>query len=248
MVRAVLFDLDDTLFDHQACARAALSAVHTAHACFTSLAFDEFERQHAQFLEELHVAVMEGRLGIDEAREERFRRLFASVGVTADEAMMQATAAAYRERYVSARRAIDGAAALLPQVRARARVAIVSNNLLDEQQQKLRHCGLDAHIDALIVSEAVGVSKPHPRIFEAALERVGVSATEAVMIGDSWSADVAGALASGIRPIWFNRNRQPRPEPNARVMELHALEPVEPVLAAVFGPSNGGSDTNPGSH
>ena len=243
MVRAVLFDLDDTLFDHQACARAALAAVHGAHGCFTGIPFDDFERQHARFLEELHVEVMEGRLGIDAAREERFRRLFASAGVAADDALMQATAAAYRERYLSARRAIDGAAALLPHVRRRARVAIVSNNLLEEQQQKLKHCGLDAHIDALIVSEEVGVSKPHPRIFEVALERVGVTAAEAVMIGDSWSADVAGALAAGIRPIWFNRHRQPRPEPDVPVAELHALEPVEPVLAAVFGGGVDGSGT-----
>jgi putative hydrolase of the HAD superfamily len=241
MVQAVLFDLDDTLFDHHACARAALAAVHAAHACFSCMPFDDFERHHARFLEELHVEVVEGRLGIDAAREERFRRLFASVGVSADEATMQATAASYRERYLSARKAIDGAAALLPHVRRRARVAIVSNNLLDEQQQKLRHCGLDRHIDALIVSEEVGVSKPHPRIFEVALDRVGVSAQDAVMIGDSWSADVAGALAAGIRPIWFNRHRQPRPDSDAPVTELHALEPVEPVLAAVFGDSQSDS-------
>ncbi|HEV3484500.1 MAG TPA: HAD-IA family hydrolase [Vicinamibacterales bacterium] len=223
IVRAVLFDLDDTLFDHQACARAALQAVHAAHACFNCLPFDEFERQHARFLEELHLAVLDGRLGIEAA------------GVAADEPLLQATAAAYRERYPMARRAIDGAATLLPHVRQRARVAIVSNNLLDEQQQKLRHCGLDAHIDALVVSEEVGVSKPHPKIFEVALDRVGVRADEAVMIGDSWSADIAGALAVGIRPIWFNRHRQARPDREAPVIELYALEPVEPVLAAVFG-------------
>jgi YjjG family noncanonical pyrimidine nucleotidase len=235
MVRAVLFDLDDTLFDHHACARAALEAVHSAHACFNGLPFDEFERQHARFLEELHLAVLDGRLGIDAAREERFRRLFHAAGVAADEALLQATAAAYRERYLTARRAIDGAATLLPHVRRRARVGIVSNHLLDEQQQKLRHCGLDGHIDALVVSEEVGVSKPHPKIFEVALDRVGVRADEAVMIGDSWSADIVGALTVGIRPIWFNRHRQARPDNHAPVTELYALEPVEPVLAAVFG-------------
>ena len=242
MVRAVLFDLDDTLFDHQACARAALATVHGAHACFHGIPFDDFERQHARFLEELHVEVTEGRLGLDAAREERFRRLFEIAGVAADQAVMQATAAAYRQRYLSARKAIDGAAALLPHVHRRARIAIVSNNLLDEQQEKLRHCGLDAHIDALIVSEEVGLSKPHPRIFQVALDRLRVRAGEAVMIGDSWSADIVGARGVGIRPIWFNRNRQPRPEPDVAVVELHALEPVEPVLAAVFGDA-----ANPGS-
>jgi HAD superfamily hydrolase (TIGR01549 family) len=235
MVLGVLFDLDDTLFDHRACARAALSGVHEAHTCFTSLPFEEFEQRHARILEELHADVLDGRRGIDAARVERFRRLFESAGTTADEALLGAVAAAYRARYMAERRAIAGAAALLPEVRRRARVAIVSNNLLEEQQQKLKHCALDAHVDALVVSEEVGVSKPDPRIFEVALERLGVSPVNAVMIGDSWDADVAGARAAGIRPIWFNPRRLPRPEPDRSVEEIHALEPVDPVLAAVFG-------------
>ena len=234
MVHAVLFDLDDTLFDHHGCARAALAAVHALHACFSCRPFDEFERHHARFLEELHVAVLEGRLGIDAARLERFRRLFEAAGAPADDALLQATAAMYRQRYLSVRKAIAGAAALLPRVRQRARVGIVSNNILDEQQQKLRHCGLDRHIDVLVVSEEVGVLKPDPRIFEVALDRLAVAAPEAVMIGDSWTADIAGARAAGIRPIWFNRHRAPRPEPADDVTELHALEPIEAVLDLVF--------------
>jgi putative hydrolase of the HAD superfamily len=178
---------------------------------------------------------VDGRLGIDAARTERFRRLFENAGERAGEAQTHATAALYRERYLSARQAIAGAAALLPEVRGRARVAIVSNHLLEEQQQKLRHCGLDRHVDALVVSEEVGVSKPDPRIFEVALDRIGVAARDAVMIGDSWSADVAGALAAGIRPVWFNRHRHSPPESEPAVAEVHALEPVGPVLAALFG-------------
>lgn len=234
MVRGVLFDLDDTLFDHHACARAALSGVHDAHACFESVPFEEFEQRHARILEELHADVLAGRRGLDAARVERFRRLFESVGASAGDALLQAAAAAYRERYMSARRAIAGAVALLGEVRRRARVAVVSNNLLEEQQQKLRHCALDAHVDALVVSEEVGVSKPDPRIFEVALERLGVVPDEAVMIGDSWAADVAGARAAGIRPIWFNPRRLPRPAVEETVEEIHALEPVEPVLDVVF--------------
>jgi putative hydrolase of the HAD superfamily len=235
-VRAVLFDLDDTLFDHHACAHAALAAVHGLHSCFRDIPLEDFQREHARLLEELHAEVLGGRLGIDAARVERFRRLFEHAGISADEAMTQRTAASYRERYVSARQAIAGAASLLPEVRRRARVGIVSNNLLEEQRDKLRHCGLDPHIDALVVSEEAGVSKPDPRIFEIALERLGVRAEEAVMLGDSWAADIVGARAAGIRPIWFNRHRHAQPEAtNVAVAEVHALEPPEPVLAALFG-------------
>ena len=49
------------------------------------------------------------------------------------------------------------------------------------------------------------------------------------MVGDSWPADVVGARATGIRPIWFNP-RAPRPSPNADVVEIYALEPVDEAM------------------
>jgi putative hydrolase of the HAD superfamily len=234
MVRAVLFDLDDTLFDHRYGARAALQDLHAAHGCFASMPFDGFEREHSTVLEELHRRVVAGDLPLDVARRERFRRLFAQAGVAADDELVNRTAVAYRERYLATRRTIAGAAALLPLVRERARIGVVSNNLLQEQQEKMRHLELDRYVDALVVSEEAGISKPDPRIFAIALERLGCSAGDAVMVGDSWHMDVMGARAAGIRAIWFNRLGLPTPDPSAGVAEIRALEPAGPVLAAVF--------------
>lgn len=234
VVRAVLFDLDDTLFDHQYCAQAALETVHCGHDGFQSIPFAEFRRRHAELLEDLHQEVMFGRLDIDTAREERFRRLFLGAGITPSDEVVREIAAGYRRSYVQARRSVSGAAALLARVRERATVVIVSNNILDEQQQKLRQCGLDALIDDLVVSEEVGVSKPDPKIFEVALERAGATKEEAVMFGDSWSADITGARRAGMRAIWFNRHGAARPEPAADVAEVRALEPVEDVLGVIF--------------
>ena len=243
MIRAVLFDLDDTLFDHRGCARSALQGLHAANPCFVSTAFEEFERWHGRLLDELHQQVLAGRLGLDDARRERFRRLFEAAGVSPDEELVAAAASAYRESYLAARRAIAGAAGLLPLVRRRARVGIVSNNLLEEQQEKLRHCGLDPHVDVLVVSEETGMSKPDPRIFHIALDRLGCAPEHAVMIGDSWSADVAGARAAGIRAIWFNPLGAEPPDADASVEQLRALEPYEPVLQTIFGNTHGGIST-----
>jgi putative hydrolase of the HAD superfamily len=233
MVKAVLFDLDDTLFDHDACARDALEAVQACHPSLGAIAFPSLERTHAQFLEQLHEDVVFGRMALDDARRERFRRLFDAAGVQAGSDLVERAAVAYRERYLAARRAISGAATLLPLIKARARVGIVSNNLLEEQKDKLRCCGLDRLIDALIVSEEAGVSKPDPAIFEMALDRLGCTADEAVMIGDSWSADVVGARAAGIRAIWFNRHGAVPPD-SERTRQIAALEPPGIVLKMIF--------------
>ena len=232
-MRAVQFDLDDTLFDHRRSARAALTEVHRAHGRETP--YDAFERAHTQYLEEMHIEVLAGRIGLEEARRERFRRVFASLGVSLGDSDVELTAAAYRDGYKLARRALAGAAELLAAVREHARVAIVTNNLLEEQQDKLQYCALAPFVDALIASEDVGVSKPDPRIFQIALERVGARADEAVMVGDSWANDIVGAAGAGIRVVWFNPDRKPVPAEPAGVAVIESLAPTDAVLRLLLG-------------
>ena len=235
VTRAVLFDLDDTLFDHRETSAEALRRLQAAHEGLRRMPFEDFERLHTELLDELHPEVLNARLEMDEARRERFRRLFRRCGITMSEDACATTARQYRSDYVEARRAVAGAAELLCAVRERARVGIVSNNLLQEQRDKLAFCGLTAHVDALIVSEEAGVTKPDPAIFRIALDALGAQPAEAVMLGDSWSADVIGAHAAGIRAVWFNRLRSPAPDPRLAVPELHALEPVSAVVECLFG-------------
>lgn len=236
-VRAVLFDLDDTLFDHTGAARAALRVVHAAHDCFKTWPFDELERAHARFLEEAHLDVLAGTKTIDEARLARFTRLFNAAGVDIDSATLEATAMSYRHAYLEGRGPVAGARALLAAVKESATVGIVSNNVREEQEAKLRLCGFAPYVDALVVSGEIGIAKPDPAIFEIALTRLAMRADEAVMVGDSWSADIEGARAAGIRAIWFNRTRAASPEPSHRVDELYALEPIDSALSMILSVS-----------
>lgn len=236
MTRAVLFDLDDTLFDHRESAAEALRRVQATHEGFRRVPFEEFERLHSALLEELHPEVLNARLEMDEARRLRFRRLFERCGIAASDDLCAATALKYRSDYMDARRAVAGARSLVAAIRGRAKVGIVSNNMLQEQRDKLEFCGLSAHVDALIVSEEAGVAKPDPAIFRMALQALGVGADETVMLGDSWVADVVGARAAGIRAVWFNPTRSRSPEPGLGVHELHTLEPVEAAISCLLAP------------
>ena len=97
-----------------------------------------------------------------------------------------------------------------------------------------RSCRLAGHVDVLVVSEEAGVSKPDPAIFRIALDALHVGADEAVMVGDSWAADILGAQAAGIRAVWFNPARLPKPDSTRGVDEIHALEPVASVLRVLL--------------
>ena len=230
--RAVLFDLDDTLFDHRRSARAALASVHRAFASASD--FAAFERHHAHYLEEMHLEVLAGRATLDDARRERFRRVFAALGIRVDPADAHRVAAAYRDGYARTREAVEGAIELLSALRRSVNIGVVTNNLLEEQRDKLKVCGLAPYIDELVASEDVGVSKPDPEIFRIALQRLRVDVAEAVMVGDSWRNDIEGAHAAGLRAVWFNPDHLEQPPLPAAVRSIARLTPADAVAAVIL--------------
>ena len=134
---AVLFDLDDTLFDHEHAARAALLRCAPVARGLHTIAVRCIRTGARADPRGAALEVLAGERGLDDAGEERFRRLFAASGVRGDDDAVRATAAAYREAYLAARRPVDGALALLAALKPRVRIGIVSNNLLEEQQDKI---------------------------------------------------------------------------------------------------------------
>jgi putative hydrolase of the HAD superfamily len=106
------------------------------------------------------------------------------------------------------------------------RVAIATNGTTAQQMAKIRRTGLDANVDAIAVSEEVGVAKPDPRMFEAAARRCGARLADGGwMIGDCATRDIAGGQGVGLRTIWMRRGRtwDPSiPPPDAAVDELPA--------------------------
>lgn len=233
-VRAVLFDLDDTLLDHQHCNRVALMAVRQNHRCFGAKSVSEIERENLRLLNEFHDKFLRGVYTLDEARRERFRRLFRFCGeeVSSDDVILSAVGC-FRRAYLSVRRPVPGALALLRELKPRVKIGVVTNNLVSEQQDKLKVCGLEPFVDAVAISEEVGFIKPQPEIFRVALERLDCACEEAVMVGDLWEVDILGARAAGIRPVWLNRYETPCPEEGVAA-EITALEPLDEVLRLIF--------------
>jgi len=81
------------------------------------------------------------------------------------------------------------------------KLGLLSNSWLEAPRQALRDHGYGRWFDVMICSFDIGVPKPDPRIFEFALDLLGVHAQEAVMVGDSLEADIKGALGAGMRAV-----------------------------------------------
>lgn len=209
--RAVLFDLDDTIFDHSLTSRAALGRVRADWPLLRHRSLDALWAEYARLLDVVRVYRPSGRWDAEGARRRRFERLARFCGGRVTPAVAGEISRMYRTHYQALRRPVPGARRLLERLHGQTRIAVVTNNEVAEQEEKLAYLGVDQWVDALVVSEEVGVAKPDRRIFEAALDRVAVAPEETVMVGDSWTNDVLGARAVGIGAVWFNRFRIPRP-------------------------------------
>ena len=203
--RAMLIDLDDTLLASTAAGRHAMEvitrqlagdtalplarlseAMAEAHTWFWS---DEERRTHAR----LHQAGARARI-VERALE-----------------LLQCTAPVDAEalgrRFVAERlRALEpiaGALETVAELRRRGvRLALVTNGSAVDQRAKIGSHAVDRRFDAVVVEGEVGFGKPDPRIFRLALERLGVTAAEAWMVGDDLPWDIAGAQAVGIHGVW----------------------------------------------
>jgi putative hydrolase of the HAD superfamily len=95
---------------------------------------------------------------------------------------------------------------VLTRLKNKYKLALITNTRYDDLkkiQEILRGAQLDEFFEEIIVSKDVGISKPNPRIFEIALEKLGVNPNEAVMIGNTISTDIFGGNKVGMRTVLF---------------------------------------------
>jgi len=93
------------------------------------------------------------------------------------------------------------------------RTAVVSNSE-GRLAELLDQVGIANAFEAIIDSGRIGIEKPDPQIFAHAIAALGLPpGTTGIHIGDSWAADIGGALAAGWRAIWYGRRAEPRDDP-----------------------------------
>lgn len=91
------------------------------------------------------------------------------------------------------------------------RIHILSNGFMEVQYNKIRNSGLAPYIHKVILSDQAKAKKPDKEIFSYACSVTNSRVRESVMIGDSWEADVVGAVNAGMAAIWFNPRKQTPP-------------------------------------
>jgi len=84
------------------------------------------------------------------------------------------------------------------------KICFVTDLTADIQYRKIHKLSLFKYADRMVTSEEAGIEKPHPDVFLSALRKLKLHSNEVVMIGDNYEKDIRGAVATGIKAIWFN--------------------------------------------
>jgi HAD superfamily hydrolase (TIGR01509 family) len=219
-LRAVVFDLFDTLVDlhmdglplvtlNGRTFPSTAGVLHAEIAQHAPVSLDEFAL--AQRVVDQEVRAPRYEAGREFPTRERFDLVLAGLGVEQPELAERLTAL-HMGLLVGQVRHLAHHAAVLAQLRGRVQLAVCSNFSHSQTALAvLEAAGLRWHFDAVLVSDAVGYRKPRPEIFRATLGALGTAPEETLHVGDSLSADVAGAAALGMRTAWITR-RVPRAE------------------------------------
>jgi len=242
--RAVLFDLFDTLvlFDRERlplievsgkALRSTAGHVHAAvarhfpdvslDAVYSGLAesWKEAERQRA--IDHREVAAP--------ARFAHFLQCLAIDPASCPTDFVRSLADTHRRELGKAAEFPAHHGVLLQKLAARYRLAVVSNfDYTPTALDILGGAGVVELFEAIVVSDAVGWRKPHARIFEATLARMGLTPDGALFVGDRLDIDVAGAQAVGMDTAWVNREGGTIPAatlaPTFEITDLGELGPI----------------------
>lgn len=259
MVRAVLFDLDETLILDEPVTREALAAAAALAGSradperLAARAWAEARRRwaegpYAAYCRRIghsaaeglwarydrgdHPAIQGLRQWAPDYRVAVWREALAEQGVR-DDALAEAMA----ERFAAARRRylrypeVDP---LLAALRERGYLlGIVTNGVPDLQREKLAGSGLEREVDAVVISGEVDCGKPDPGIFRHICRSLGVAPHEAVMVGDNPGRDVAGGRAAGLLTVWVQRGGRERDERHPADLACTDLSALLPWLEAL---------------
>jgi HAD superfamily hydrolase (TIGR01549 family) len=238
--RAITFDLFDTLVDlfmeglpevtvEGQRVRSTYGLLYEAAARRADIPFETFARE----LRLVDREVWDARnRGLEFPTLDRFRRLVQRLALDVLDLAEELTAI-HMGKIREQAGVLQHHEEVLGELHRELRIGVCSNfSHTPTALEVLRDARLLPHLDAVVISEEVGIRKPKREIFEETLRRLGARPEETIHVGDRLDADVAGAAALGMRSVWITRrsrepDRQLRehagPKPSAVIRDLAEL-------------------------
>lgn len=204
MYSTVFIDLDDTIWDTYSNGKESMAEIYSGYK------FDRFFPDFDTFYNIyypnnclLWEKYREGKISKDELIIERIRFPLRPYIIYSDKEIL-AINDDFLHRTTKKTQLLPYTFETLDYLKPKYRLYILSNGFREVQYQKMDNSGLSPYFEDVILSDNVGYTKPHSKIFEEALRIAKVDKAEAIMLGDSWDADIVGAKKAGIDQIWYD--------------------------------------------
>jgi len=231
-LRLVLFDFDDTLFDHKGTVEASFVKMSAAHSFLRTKPLHSIIEVYHESLETMHPDILAGKLTIDQGRAKRFHDVANHCGITLSDEEADRLASEYRITYCESELISEGALQLLSYAKEYFTIGVVTNNIRVEQETRAKTLGIGDYIDFMVTFEDAGVMKPEPRMLQMALAQGNASLDETVLIGDSLTTDVEAAIRMDMHCIWYCSDAEyeikgrPNPPKTTRIEKLIEAIPI----------------------
>jgi putative hydrolase of the HAD superfamily len=225
----LFFDLDHTLWDFEANARATLLELHKALELETR-GVNDFELFHKNYLAHNEKLWERYRKGYVKQEELRVKRMWLSLldFKIADEALANEMSLRFLDLLPTRTILFPYAKEILQYLLDKGYVLhLITNGFEKTQHSKLMYSGLAPFFKEVITSELSNSLKPNKEIFEFALGRTGATKEESLMIGDNVEVDIVGAMKAGIDQVYVNHlGIDPEVKPTFEIRTLKELEDI----------------------
>lgn len=222
-IRAVLFDLDGTLFDHAA---SASTGLHAFVQGFGAEPTPALEQSWFDIEDRLYPRYLTGELSFQEQRRERLRQFLPLAGlpVPAMDNDLDDTFARYLHGYEHAWTAFPDVAPTLARLRKYGlTLGVITNGNHEQQSRKINRIGIEPLLDSLFSSGQMGHAKPASQAFTVPCGDLQLSPGNVLYVGDNFLVDVEGARGAGLEAVHLDRAGTNGP---ATIVSLTELVPL----------------------
>ncbi|MDO4299832.1 MAG: YjjG family noncanonical pyrimidine nucleotidase [Clostridia bacterium] len=205
MYKAIFFDIDDTIFNFGRCSHRALKAACTiCKLPYREETFSVFQSIDNQ----LWAQQKKGKISVSDVLKIRAEQITKELGRPE---MSREFQSVFSENLSGQIETEPFAAEALDSLSQTVKLYAASNGVLQMQISRLKKVGLLQYFSELFVSDDVGYEKPDSRFFSECVRRSGLERKDILMVGDSLTADIAGAKCSQIDCCWYNPKGQKLP-------------------------------------
>lgn len=206
-IKHIFFDLDHTLWDFETNSDIAFETIFKNNK--VNIDLKKFLNYYRGINANYWKLYRDEKITKEELRLGRLKDTFIKINQNVDLHLLERLAVDYIKVLPNNNQLFEGAHEILEHLSVNYKLHIITNGFNEVQYEKIKNSGLTKYFDKIITSEAAGVKKPNPVIFEYALTLTKAISAESVMIGDNWEADIMGAKDAGFDVIFCNFNAQP---------------------------------------